>query len=49
MDDVKWIKITVDIFDDDKIKLIEAMPDGYALIPLLLSTYNFTLNSKLFT
>lgn len=32
MDDVKWIKITVDIFDDDKIKLIEAMPDGYALI-----------------
>ncbi len=32
MDEVKWIKITTDIFDDDKIKLIEAMPDGYALI-----------------
>ena len=30
--DVKWIKITTDIFDDEKIRLIEAMPDAYAII-----------------
>jgi predicted phage replisome organizer len=32
MGDVKWIKIAVDIFDDDKILLIEQMPEGYAII-----------------
>lgn len=32
MADVKWIKIVVDIFDDEKIKLIEAMPDGDSII-----------------
>lgn len=32
MSDVKWIKIVTDIFDDDKIKLIEAMPDGDTII-----------------
>ena len=32
MADVKWIKIVVDIFDDDKIKLIEALPDGDSVI-----------------
>lgn len=30
--DVKWIKITTDIFDDEKILLIESMPDAYAII-----------------
>lgn len=30
--DVKWIKITTDIFDDEKILLIESMPDAYAMI-----------------
>ena len=30
--DVKWIKITTDIFDDEKILLIESMPDPYAII-----------------
>ena len=29
---VKWIKITTDIFDDEKILLIESMPDSYAII-----------------
>jgi len=29
---VKWIKIVTDIFDDDKIKIIESLPEGYALI-----------------
>ena len=32
MADVKWIKITTDIFDDEKIILIESMPDAYAII-----------------
>ena len=32
MSDVKWIKITTDIFDDEKILLIEALPDSYAII-----------------
>jgi predicted phage replisome organizer len=32
MADVKWIKITTDIFDDEKIILIEALPDSYAII-----------------
>lgn len=30
--DVKWIKIVTDIFDDDKILLIESMPDADAII-----------------
>lgn len=30
--DVKWIKITTDIFDDEKILLIESLPDSYAII-----------------
>ena len=32
MAEVKWIKITTDIFDNRKIKIIEKMPDGYAII-----------------
>lgn len=28
MSDIKWIKIDVDIFDDEKIKLIEKLPEG---------------------
>ena len=32
MSDVKWIKITTDIFDDEKILLIESLPDAYAII-----------------
>ena len=30
--DIKWIKITTDIFDDEKILLIEDMPDADAII-----------------
>lgn len=30
--DVKWIKITTDIFDDEKILLIESLPDADAII-----------------
>lgn len=32
MSDVKWIKIATDIFDDEKILLIESLPDAYAII-----------------
>lgn len=29
---MKWIKITTDIFDDEKILMIESLPDAYAII-----------------
>ena len=32
MADVKWIKITVNIFDDEKILLIESLPDADSII-----------------
>lgn len=32
MTDVKWIKIVTDIFDDEKILLIESMPDADSII-----------------
>ena len=32
MADVKWIKIVTDIFDDEKILLIESMPDADSII-----------------
>lgn len=32
MAEVKWIKITTDVFDDEKILLIESLPDAYAII-----------------
>ena len=32
MPDVKWIKITTDIFDDEKILLIESLPDANSII-----------------
>ncbi len=32
MAEVKWINIATDIFDDEKILLIEGLPDAYAII-----------------
>ncbi|MCK9571576.1 phage replisome organizer N-terminal domain-containing protein [Candidatus Pacearchaeota archaeon] len=32
MADIKWIKITTDMFDDEKIKLIEKMPEADTLL-----------------
>jgi len=32
MSDVKWIKITTSMFDDEKIRLIESMPDKDAIL-----------------
>lgn len=32
MADIKWIKLTTDMFDDEKIKIIQSMPEGDALL-----------------
>ena len=32
MSEIKWIKITTDIFDDEKIMLIESLPEADAII-----------------
>ena len=32
MSGVKWIKINIDMFDDEKIKIIQAMPEGDSLL-----------------
>ena len=32
MSDVKWIKLTTNMFDDEKIRLIESMPDADAVL-----------------
>jgi predicted phage replisome organizer len=32
LSEVKWIKITVGMFDDEKIKLIQSMPEGDAIL-----------------
>lgn len=32
MPEVRWIKITVDMFDDEKIKIIQSMPEGDAIL-----------------
>jgi predicted phage replisome organizer len=32
MTEIQWIKLRIDMFDDEKIKLIQAMPDGDALL-----------------
>jgi predicted phage replisome organizer len=36
MTDIKWIKISTAIFDDEKIQLIEAMPDADTLLTIWL-------------
>ena len=49
--DVKWIKITTDIFDDEKILLIESLPDADAIIVIwfkLLCLAGKTNNSGVF-
>lgn len=32
MSSIKWIKLNVDMFDDEKIKIIQAMPEGDAIL-----------------
>ena len=45
MADVKWIAVAVNMFDDEKIALIEAMPDADAIIVIWLKM--LTLAGKL--
>ena len=52
MSDVKWIKITTDIFDDEKVLLIESMPDADSIIVIwfkLLCLAGKMNNSGVFT
>ena len=52
MSSMKWIKIATDIFDDEKILLIESMPDGDAIIVIwfkLLALAGKQNNSGVFT
>ena len=51
MADVKWIKITTDIFDDEKILLIEGLPESDSIIVIwfkLLCLAGKTNNSGVF-
>ena len=51
MAEVRWIKIVTDIFDDEKILLIESMPDADAIIVIwfkLLCLAGKTNNSGVF-
>jgi len=41
MADIKWIKITTDIFDDEKILLIESMPSADSIIVIWLKLLTF--------
>ncbi len=36
MAEIKWIKITTDIFDDEKIRVIEKMPEGDTMLVIWL-------------
>lgn len=33
MSEIKWIKITTNMFEDEKIKLIDAMPERDTIYP----------------
>ena len=52
MTEVKWIKIVTDIFDDEKILIIESMPEADAMIVIwfkLLCLAGKQNNSGVFT
>lgn len=46
MADIKWIKITTDIFDDEKILLIESMPEADSLIVIWFKLLAFAGKSN---
>lgn len=52
MADIKWIKISCDLFDDEAIKVIEQMPEGDAIIviwlKLLIATGKINDNGYLY-
>jgi len=45
MGDVKWIKIVTDIFDDEKIRLIDALPDNDTILVIWFKLLVQALNS----
>ena len=46
MAEIKWIKITTDIFDDEKMLLIESMPDADSLIVIWFKLLAFAGKSN---
>lgn len=46
MAEIKWIKITTDIFDDEKILLIESMPEADSLIVIWFKLLTFAGKSN---
>ncbi len=40
--EIHWIKITTDMFDDEKIRLIEKMPDGDTLLVIFIKLLTLT-------
>lgn len=38
MADINWIKLRVDMFDDEKIKIIQSMPEGDAILVIWIRT-----------
>ncbi len=52
MSDIKWIKITTDMFEDEKIRLIDAMPERdtihYIWIRLLVQAGKTNCNGFIF-
>lgn len=46
MAEIKWIKITTDIFDDEKVLLIESMPEADSLIVIWFKLLSFAGKSN---
>ena len=46
MTEVKWIKIVTDIFDDEKILIIESMPEADAMIVIWFKRHNWRFLQK---
>ena len=38
MAEIKWIKLSVNMFDDEKIKLIRTLPDGEKIVMIWVQT-----------
>ena len=46
MADVKWFKVTTNVFDDKKIRLIESMPDGDTILIIWFKMLALTAESN---
>ena len=50
MAEINWIKLRVDMFDDDKIKIIQSMPEGDAILVVwirILALSHFILHNPI--